>query len=561
MVEDLHAARLEIGGDAALIADLDEATAVEPLREQRWAQLMLALHRDGRQAEALRAFRRARTILGEQLGLEPSEDLRDLERAIIADDPTLSATRRPWSGPRRARRPGRRARPRLPPILTSFVGRGDERRLVAKRLDDGSIVTITGPGGVGKTRLAIELAGDVQDSFADGVWFVDLTPTTETLSLTSAVAEAIGVHETPGTALDVAILDRCTSLRGVIVLDNCEHVIGDVAQPRPPVARRGAQPAGAGDEPRGAGRGRRGRRPPGAAGHTAFERTRHDAHRGHRRRAPLRRPRRRRRPGVRDQREQRGRRGLAVPTPRRPPARHRTGRRPGVRARPGADRRSPGRPVRRAAQPSADRAGSTPQPAGVAGLERGTARSGRAHDLSPTLGVPVDDVVGRHRGRRHRRRRRPVRRPAGAHPPRAQLPRRRRRHRGRSPLPAAGNCASICAGSTDGRRRPWSATRPSPRLVPALGRRGGQRPARRRSGISARRARRGVRQRRGCPRVERRRPGARGALARSSPGPVRLLVRARDQARPGRPLEPRHHRGRRRPWRRPSASAPWLKRT
>ena len=74
MVEDLNGARLEVGGDAALIADLDEATAAEPLRQQRWAQLMLALHRDGRQAEALRTFRRARTILGEQLGLEPGED-------------------------------------------------------------------------------------------------------------------------------------------------------------------------------------------------------------------------------------------------------------------------------------------------------------------------------------------------------------------------------------------------------------------------------------------------------------------------------------------------------
>ena len=199
MVEDLHAARLEIGGDAALIADLDEATAVEPLRERRWAQLMLALHHDGRQAEALRVFRRARTTLGEQLGLEPSEDLRDLERAIITDDPTLSVTRRSWSSPRRTRRPGRRARPRLPSSLTSFVGRGDERRLVAKRLDDASIVTIAGPGGVGKTPSGDRGGGDVQDGFADGVWFVDLSPTTEALSLTSAVAEAIGVRETPGS--------------------------------------------------------------------------------------------------------------------------------------------------------------------------------------------------------------------------------------------------------------------------------------------------------------------------------------------------------------------------
>ena len=113
MVEDRNAARLEVGGDAALIADLDAACAEEPLRQQRWAHLMLALHRDGRQAEALRTYRRARAILGEQLGLEPGEDLRDLERAIVTDD---SALRRadgghglPVSVARRVRRSGRAA--------------------------------------------------------------------------------------------------------------------------------------------------------------------------------------------------------------------------------------------------------------------------------------------------------------------------------------------------------------------------------------------------------------------------------------------------------------------
>ena len=107
MVEDLNAARLEVGGDAALIADLDAACAAEPLRQQRWAQLMLALHRDGRQAEALRTFQRARAILGEQLGLEPGEDLRDLERAIVTDD--VVAGRR--SGARGVRpAPGARGR-------------------------------------------------------------------------------------------------------------------------------------------------------------------------------------------------------------------------------------------------------------------------------------------------------------------------------------------------------------------------------------------------------------------------------------------------------------------
>ncbi|MET0325285.1 MAG: BTAD domain-containing putative transcriptional regulator [Ilumatobacteraceae bacterium] len=230
LVEDLNAARLVVGGDAALIADLEAACSDEPLRQQRWAQLMLALHRDGRQAEALRTFQRARTILGEQLGLEPDEELRDLERAIVTDDSSLVVGRRSWgSGRRRASRPGQRARRRLPPTLTSFVGRVDEGRLVAKRLDEAPLVTITGPGGVGKTRLAIEVADRIEEGVADGVWFVDLTPATGGRSLASAIAESIGVRELPGTGLETTIVDRCATLRGVVVLDNCEHVIADVA--------------------------------------------------------------------------------------------------------------------------------------------------------------------------------------------------------------------------------------------------------------------------------------------------------------------------------------------
>ena len=230
MVEDLHAARLELGGDAALIADLDAACAEEPLRQRRWAHLMLALHRDGRQAEALRTYRRARAILGEQLGLEPAEDLRDLERAIATDDSALVGPRRSRpAGQRRASPPTPHARRRLPKAFTTFVGRNEEGRLVAERLDEGPLVTITGPGGVGKTRLAIEVVERIQDRVDESVWFVDLTPTNEDRSLASAIAESLGVREIPGTGLETSIVDRCATLDGVLVLDNCEHVIGDAA--------------------------------------------------------------------------------------------------------------------------------------------------------------------------------------------------------------------------------------------------------------------------------------------------------------------------------------------
>ena len=174
MDEDLNEARLEVGGDAALIADLESAAALEPLREQRWAQLMIALYRDGRKAEALRAFQRVRCVLGEQLGLEPSTELRDLERTIVRDGVSL-AEGRPTRPTQRATQRGHgtaqpeRAPTMVPSLRSSDSGDGEPsgdtglvRRAGAEvaqliELSGGyRLVTVVGVGGMGKTRLAIE---------------------------------------------------------------------------------------------------------------------------------------------------------------------------------------------------------------------------------------------------------------------------------------------------------------------------------------------------------------------------------------------------------------------
>ncbi len=228
LIEHLNEARLEAGGDAALIADLEAATAAEPLREQRWAHLMVGLCRDGRHAEALRAFQRARKTLGEQLGLEPTVELRALERAIVAEDPSLTSGSLRRAARQRTRRTDRGAGHR-PTTMTTFVGRHDECRLVAKRLAEGRFVTVTGPGGVGKTRLALEVLDQVAQTFVDGVWFADLTPTSEIRSVASAIAEALGVREIPGTDLETSIIRHCKDAHGLLVLDNCEHVLSAVA--------------------------------------------------------------------------------------------------------------------------------------------------------------------------------------------------------------------------------------------------------------------------------------------------------------------------------------------
>ena len=131
-----------------------------PYRERLWRQLMLALYRSERQADALAAYRRAQTLLDE-LGLEPSEELRALERAILRQDvpPPLAPEQRH----------------NLPAPLTSFVGREAELVDIEQLLEDTRLVTLTGVGGVGKTRLALETAVRAVFHCPDGVFFVDLS--------------------------------------------------------------------------------------------------------------------------------------------------------------------------------------------------------------------------------------------------------------------------------------------------------------------------------------------------------------------------------------------------
>ena len=148
--EDLAEARLASGGASAVVADMERSVAMTPARERSWALLMRALYASGRQREALAAFQRARTTLGEEFGLEPGPQLRELERRVVAQDPTLTIARRaspPCAAPcrlrtRRARRRGRLA---ALGVATSRGGRGP-----------GAVVL--GANGSGRTRMIAEVA-------------------------------------------------------------------------------------------------------------------------------------------------------------------------------------------------------------------------------------------------------------------------------------------------------------------------------------------------------------------------------------------------------------------
>ncbi len=123
-----------------------------------------------------------------------------------------------------ARAEHRRSAPALPAPLTSFVGRVRERGELAGAVTSHRLVTVVGPGGVGKTRLSLAVAADVADDFADGVWFVDLVPVTEPGRVGAAVAAAVGVGEQPGSGIDDTVLASLADRRALLVLDNCEHV-------------------------------------------------------------------------------------------------------------------------------------------------------------------------------------------------------------------------------------------------------------------------------------------------------------------------------------------------
>jgi predicted ATPase/DNA-binding CsgD family transcriptional regulator len=120
--------------------------------------------------------------------------------------------------------------PRLPAPLTPFVGRRAERAALVAALGEHRLVTAIGPGGVGKTRLALEVGGDVADTFPDGVWYVDLVPVTDPVTVAASVARAAGLGEQVGRTSTETLVARFETARALLVLDNCEHVVHGVAR-------------------------------------------------------------------------------------------------------------------------------------------------------------------------------------------------------------------------------------------------------------------------------------------------------------------------------------------
>ncbi|MFC3492928.1 BTAD domain-containing putative transcriptional regulator [Glycomyces rhizosphaerae] len=208
---------VRLGRSADLIPELTDLVARYPMRESFVAALMRGLAESGRGAEALTAYRQLSERLADELGVDPSAELSALHIALLRGE----------IGGRSENR-----RSNLRSELTTFVGKENEVAAVADLATGHRLVTLTGPGGSGKTRLATETARTMLGDLPDGAWLVELAPLDAGGELAQAVLTAIGLRDQQGAAggdaterLVAAIRDRVM----LLVLDNCEHVIEEVS--------------------------------------------------------------------------------------------------------------------------------------------------------------------------------------------------------------------------------------------------------------------------------------------------------------------------------------------
>lgn len=219
--EDRIEADLEVGRHTELVGELDALISDHPTRERFRAQLMLALYRSGRQAEALKAYQQARAILVDELGIEPSPELQVLQLKILNQDPAIA-------GP--VRQAARASRLRLPKPATTFVGRDRECAEVVAllRRDNVRLITLTGPGGAGKTRLSLQAADQAASSF-QGVYFCGLAPLQDPSYALPAIAHSFDIAEQSPTPLRQVLAEALLGRDSLLVLDNAEHLLPALA--------------------------------------------------------------------------------------------------------------------------------------------------------------------------------------------------------------------------------------------------------------------------------------------------------------------------------------------
>ena len=205
LVETRLAAAAQLGAD--VIGELEAAVATYPYQEGLWELLIAALYRAGRQADALAAYQRVRARLADELGLDPGPRLQQLEQQVLNQDPAL---RGPAAG-------------NLPSLSAELVGREAEIAALAELMGDKRLVELVGPGGIGKTAVAIATGRRLAEA-PGGVWLARLEAATTADDVLDTLIAALSV-----SGGEAALIERLRGAAAVVILDNCEHVIDAAA--------------------------------------------------------------------------------------------------------------------------------------------------------------------------------------------------------------------------------------------------------------------------------------------------------------------------------------------
>jgi predicted ATPase/DNA-binding SARP family transcriptional activator len=227
-LEDRFDVCLRLGLHRENVSAMEALAEEHPLRERLQAQLLLALYRCGRQAEASDAYQRTRRRLADELGMEPGPDLQATFREILRHEVAP-----PRSGGVDTPSPtsiATKGRTNLPAELSTFIGRGAQIAEVTELLASNRQVTLVGPGGIGKTRFAIQLARRLLDAYRDGVWLVDLATVIEAETLPYEVLTWLGFREQPDSTPVASLTAVLEQRQLLLVLDNCEHLVDATAE-------------------------------------------------------------------------------------------------------------------------------------------------------------------------------------------------------------------------------------------------------------------------------------------------------------------------------------------
>ncbi|MDK1018523.1 MAG: BTAD domain-containing putative transcriptional regulator [Actinomycetota bacterium] len=208
-------ATIAVGHPARVISVIERAVTDAPLDEQLCGLLMRALYGSGRQADALAVYRRLRDILARDLGVEPGPELRTLEEQILVHEQSMVGAEPEWL---------------LPVPAASLVGRAAEIEDLLARIEQVRLLTLTGPGGVGKTRLAIEVGRRIVERGDQAVFFADLSTVFDESATDAVLAASARVQSHPDSGPLASLIEYLRPRDVLLIVDNCEHLATTVAR-------------------------------------------------------------------------------------------------------------------------------------------------------------------------------------------------------------------------------------------------------------------------------------------------------------------------------------------